>query len=82
MCSGEGVLDCPPAGMEMRKCHISGMPVDQVVQRRLSLSQSTRPSFGGDTLLARITALSYMIQLLSVEPNHAKEHDRKRTLKA
>ena len=49
----------------MRKCHISGMLADQVVQRRLSLSQSMRPSLGGDRVLARIVALSYVVKSVS-----------------
>lgn len=68
MCRGEGPLDCPPVGTEIRKCHISGMLADQVVQRRLSLSQSMRPSLGADGVLARIATLSY-VKLVGNEHN-------------
>jgi hypothetical protein len=69
MCRGVGALDCPPVGTDMRKCHSSGIPVDQVVQRRLSLSQSTRPSLGGEMLLARIATLSYIVEWISIKPS-------------
>jgi hypothetical protein len=69
---GEGGLACPPVGTDMKKCHSSGILVDQVVQRRFSLSQSTRPSLGGEMLLARIAALSYVVEWISILPSTSR----------